>query len=223
MNNLKTLFLVITILLNSCANFKEDQREIRHIMQLLDGDNSDLYGCILPIRITSWKYREEWGGGYNRIISWRGDNDRIQLERFEGFSENKSESTIIQNNPKYSLIYVGKWHHVKRINKDIRLIGYQNVDKTPARFGFSSSIGEIHHDFEEKTEENEKIKEKKFTLAVIPENHHKQDSECAIKWYDKYGYNAIAETKRAWYPGFWGEVFLKHQLIVTGKIIDAEE
>ena len=218
-----SLFIAVLLITNcSSSNSKETHsrpRDVRYIIELLDGDNSDLYGCSLLIKMSPWEVDDKWGG-FDRRTSWRGI--MLQSERSEGFSE-ESRSTTIQKDPKYSLIYIGKWHHVKRIDKDIRLIGYQNVDKTPARFGFSSSFGEIHHDFEARNEENEKIKEMKFKLAVIPKNTHKQDSECAIKWYDKYGYNAIAETKRVWARGIWGKLMLKHELIVTGKIIETEE
>ena len=44
-----------------------------------------------------------------------------------------------------------------------------------------------------------------------------------MKRYDKYGYNAIAETKRVWARGIWCKLMLKHELIVTGKIIQAQE
>lgn len=224
MNNLKKALLTIVILvIINCpnSNSKETFSRPRYAMELLDGDNSDLYGCALLIKMTPWEKNKNWNS-WSRGISLRWNDGITQTETGLGLYLDE-DSVSIQKDPKYSLIYVGKWHHVKRINKDIRLIGYQNVDKTPARFGFGSSVGKIHHQFEEKTEENQKIKEMKFKFAVIPQNHHKQDSECAVKWYDKYGYNAIIETKRVWHPDLWGKLFLQRQLEVTGKVIQAEE
>ena len=228
MTNLNRFYLLlITIFLTTNCSISNSKEPFgpRYAMELLDGDNSDLYECALLIKLGGWEPSTSRDDVWGRNLSLRYNNGVTQLETGENINYTfKNGSSEIQQNNSTSLIYIGKWHHVKKIGKDIRLIGYQNVNnKTPTRFGFSSHYGEINHQFETRTPENEKIKEMKFTLSVIPKNTHKQDSECSIKWYDKYGYNAIVETKRVWARGIWGKLMLKHELIVTGKVIQAEE
>lgn len=216
--NVKVGFLFIAILSTlSCSESKSKESFLRprYIMELLDGDNRELYECSLPIKMRKWE-KIESSETFFRDQSWRWNDGVTQSEKNERLT-NQSDSIKIQQDPQTKIIYIGKWHHVKKIGNDIRVIGYQITDKK------RSVYGEIRHQFEFRNEENEKIKEMKFALAVIPKNTHKQDSECAIKWYDKYGYNAIAETERVWARGFWGKLMLKHELIVTGKVIESEE
>lgn len=215
---LLSLIFICSALLSSCANSnpKENFQRPAHIMELLDGDNRELHGCSLPIAITEWSEDED-GTGWSRISSWRWNDGITQSEKFEGFPY-ESRSSKIKNDPQTTLIFIGKWYHLKKINKDIRLIGYQITDKK--RYAY----GQLRHQFEIRTKENERIKEMSFLPVVkFPGYTHKGDSECAIKWYNKYGYNAIAETKRVWARGFWGKLMLKHELIVTGKVVYAQE
>lgn len=217
-NKIIVIVLFIALPVFGCTNFfvQGSQSETRYIMELFDNDNEDLYGCSLLIKMSEWSVDEKWGG-WDRNTSWRWNDGISQTEKVEGFPE-YSRSTQVLQDPKKSLIYVGKWHHVKKIGKDIRLIGYQIISKK--RY----SYGDIDHQFELRDEFNEKIKEMKFTPTILfPEYTHKGDSECAIKWYDKYGYNAMAETRRVWARGFWGKLFLQHELEVTGKVIEAQE
>lgn len=219
MTNLNRFYLlsIAIFLITNCSisNSKEPHSGPRYAMELLDGDNSDLYECALLIKMGPWNKSEKWDS-WSRRVSLRWNDGITQTETGVGLYLNE-DSAKIQQDPQKKLIYIGKWRHVKKIGKDIRLIGYQIIDKK--RYAYA----EINHQFETRTPENEKIKEMKFTLAAIPKNIHKQDSECAIKWYDKYGYNAIVETKRVWARGIWGKLMLKHELIVTGKVIQAEE
>ncbi len=220
MNFYKITSVVFTVflLLTNCAssNSKEEFARPRYALELLDGDNKELYGCSLLIKITPWKYDDKWGNYWGRELSWRYNDGITQSERSEGFGDESRSVEIIKDSD-YTLIYVGKWNHIKRLNKDIRVIGYQVTNKK--RYVYE----QVEHDFESRNSENEKIKEMPFKYAVTPTNTHKNNSECAIKWYDKYGYNAIVETKRVWARGFWGKLFLQHELDVTGKVVDSKE
>ena len=215
--NLQKFLLVFFLLtLNNCSSLNAQDPQVRYILQLLDGDNKDMYGCGLLVNISQWKV-DDRSNGWDRITSWRWNDGVTQSERFEGFPD-YSRSTKILKDPKTALIYVGKWHHVKKIGKDIRVIGYQKIRKG------KNYYHEPKHQFESRNKKNEKIKEMKFSPRPgYPGYTHISHGECAIKWYDKYGYNAAAETKRVWARGFWGKLFLQHELDITGKIIQAKE
>lgn len=66
------------------------------------------------------------------------------------------------------------------------------------------------------------MQETNFGCKIAPDRF----GLCVVKWTAKYGYNAIAETKKV-YPkgvfGFFARIFRDYELVPTGKIIEAKE
>ena len=103
------------------------------------------------------------------------------------------------------------------------------LDKNPIYLRFFQIIskqninnfynGAIRNYFESQDDKNQQIFEMPLKL-IKPTSG---DELCILKWHNKYGYNAIAETKRQIRPGFWNWLFRNHELIVTGKVIEVNE
>lgn len=218
----KVVIFLLTLILLSCSNIehKKELPRVRYAHQLLDGDNKEFYGCALLINISKWKESEYWENSWYRSLSFRFNDGVTQLEKAEPiFNENdETTSDKLKSSKQHALIYIGKWHHIKRLGIDIRLVGYQILHQK------NISHGTLKYMFESRNKENEKIKEMKFSPIVeIPYLARSHRARCIIKWYDKYGYNAYAKTKRVWHESLIGKLFLQRQLVVTGKVIQAEE
>ena len=106
------------IFLFSCSNSfsKDEYLEAKYIMELIDGDNKDMYGCSLLIDMGEWEASLSRDQVWSRHTSLRWNDGVTQTET--GISINyRSNSIDITKDSKKSLIYVGKWHHVKKIGK----------------------------------------------------------------------------------------------------------
>ena len=123
--------------------------------------------------------------------------------------------TMVLSNNSIHPIYIGPWHHSQPIQKNIRFFAY-----------YPKSGGDIQYQYESQTEENKSIPEKSFSLSPTAKIAPDRFSLCVVKWTAKYGYNAIAETKKV-YPkgisGFFAWLFRDYELVPTGKIIEAKE
>lgn len=170
-------------------------------------DMNDLSGCPILIGNVWDGYDSKNGAGIDQIwlgVSWRSYSG-ISLD---SSPENKSYN--IQKSSTDKLVYVGKWQYINKIGKNVRLISAQATD--------DFYHGSMRNYFESMDDQNKKIPA--TPLKLIKPTHG--DELCILKWHNKYGYNAIAENYRQLRPGFWNWLFRNHELVITGKVIDAE-
>lgn len=162
-----------------------------------------------------WVRRQTWIN--KKFYNETGINIRKNSDWFS--------SNIVKSSDK-SLVYVGPWHDViltysnrsflrelsslRSYKKTIRLIGAQTNNTLWAYF-------------EEKNKKNSEVKEKKLDL-IEPVNLSNMNSLCYIKWTAKHNsYNAKPETIRQLAPGILNKLLLRHEIVVTGKVIEVEE
>lgn len=93
---------------------------------------------------------------------------------------------ILNNRDKHlnkdNLVYVGKWHYVKKIDNYIRYIAYQT--------------NRLHSYFEMKNKNNKNITYLPLNLKYKIKPFTKDyESVLLIQWFDKYGYNAYLDLK----------------------------
>lgn len=193
----------------------------KEVVDLLNGDNSDLIGCHILTELGKWEIDEYKNGikVWGRRQAWLSPYGN--LETITGFSVDfyrgtstpqiQTETHLYKEKQKPSnrFVYIGPWKHIVKIDKEIRFFAYTG-----------SGGGDLFYQYESRNSENEKIKEQPFSIVGVPPT---QFGLCLVKWTSKHGYNAIAENHREIIPGFWNWIFRNHQLKITGKIIEAEE
>jgi len=95
----------------------------------------------------------------------------------------KSYETIQEFGEEY-LVYVGKWHYVEKIGKNIRL--------------FATSKNGLAITYEAMDENNKNIPYKPLALNKLTKTkglNFRKSSIMYIKWRDTYGYNAYFDTQ----------------------------
>ena len=223
----KQLILFTIFSLSFVTIYKSEGSDLKDVMPYLktssddsfskQKDMNDLSGCQILIEQGEWnltKYGSERHNNINylwtRSQTWRKQNNwesnrSVELDRTE-------KSYELLEAKEWSLVYAGKWEYVKKIDKNIRLIAQQHNDK-------SKKSGALHVEFESQDSQNQKIPA--MPLQLIKPTYG--DELCILKWHNKYGYNAIAETYRQLRQGFWAWLFRDYELVVTGKIVEIEE
>lgn len=215
-----TTISLVSLLIASCTDSKQrSQTEAKVITNLLKTassdpiekqmDKDDLNGCPILIKNVWDGYGHKNGAGVDQTWlrgTWYSERG-IGLD-----SRPQYKSYVIQKSKISKLIYVGKWQRVEKIGKNIRLISAQFDDP-------KEKSGGIRNYYESMDEQNKKIPE--MPLKLIKPTYG--DDICILKWHAKYGYNAIAENYRQLRPGFWNWLFRNHELIITGKIVEAKE
>jgi hypothetical protein len=215
---------VIAALIASCS-VRSSEAERRAVTKALQGSTSeslekqmnvnDLSGCPILIEQGEWK-TDKFGTG--RSQTWLDEmltSTGISLDHTEFKSYKVGE--MADKNKKHShkdsrLIYVGPWKYVEKLGKQIRLVSMQ--DNRPEK-----TSGRVINFYESLDPQNQKIPA--MPLKLIKPAYGNEF--CILKWHIKYGYNGIAETYRQLRPGFWNWLFRNHELVVTGKIIEAKE
>lgn len=212
------IFIVFSLITTNCQSSRADyNKEKQNVTKYLKSSSSDslskqmdlnnLDRCPILIKQNPWTedgVRQVWLDEARHIIS-----------KGIGLDVSESKSYEIMNHPKnknWKLVYVGKWKDIEAINKKVRLIAMQyNVTKE------KSGVMRVY--YESLDDKNKNIPE--MPLKLIKPTYG--DELCTLKWHNKYGYNAIAENYRELKPGFWNWIFRKHDLVITGKIIEVKE
>lgn len=200
---------------NTLDMYKDQIHELNRdpktrVMKGNENDLNDLSGCPILFKMEEWK-NSKYGGSnpryiWDRATSWF-DGKLVRSGGYIIDFRKEDSSLYVTKQPDLYPIYIGPWHFVSKLNKQIRFFAYQKKEG-----------GKIYSQYESMTEENKNIKEKSFSLSPISKYAPDNFNICTIKWIAKYGYNAVADLhENPWYP------LSDKYLIGSGKIIEAKE
>jgi len=217
--------IALSATLTNCQSAEQKQAEQQVMNQYLKSSKSlesktttkddDLYnlkGCPILLTLGKWRHREipySLGGGSAQERDQDWFDGRFVTSTGTGiyYGGREYKSYEIMKDKDWKLIYIGKWQYVPKLDQHVRLLGTQHK-------------ASISSPYEIMDETNKKIPE--MPLKLIQRTHGGIEL-CEIKWVHKYGYNAVAETYRQIRPGFWNWLFRNKELIVTGRVVEAEE
>lgn len=226
-----TAILILLSIVNCGAGSLEKDSDV--LVPLLQGSSSksaankqmdvnDLEGCQILISQKWDGYESKFGAGTDQTwlkgngwLSERGislDSAKIDKSYKIGEMADKNERFSHQDS---RLVYVGPWQYIKKIDRKIRLFSIQENDP-------KEKAGVIRNFYESLDPQNQKIPE--MPLKLLKPAYG--DEFCILKWHIKYGYNAIAETKKVYREGvlgFFDRIFQVYIRVPTGKIIEAKE
>jgi hypothetical protein len=186
----KFILISIIILLQSCFvpgpyTREEQKKSIEKYLNSSDGTTFVLreigkweWSCYK--KKCEWERHQDWFDFKTGIISsgWTGFRENDNDKYF------KTSTGIIRDFGEEYLIYVGRWHYVEKMGKEIRAV--------------AESKNGLRIFFEFKNEENSKIPYKPLTLNRKIKTggfNFESDIIYEIKWYDTYGYNAYYDKK----------------------------
>lgn len=185
-----------------------------------ENDVNDLEGCEYLSEIGNWE--NNFPNDKERSKTWSRHQGWRKSAMYHGTGVGLDLPTQYFKNIKMALsdkslhpIYIGPWQYSPTLQKTIRFFAY-----------YPKEGGDIQYQYESQTEENKSIPQKAFSLSPTAKIAPDRFGLCVVKWTAKYGYNAIAETKKV-YPkgvfGFFARIFRDYELVPTGKIIEAKE
>jgi len=222
----KKFMLIVILILNSITIYGANARDLKEVIPYLQKANEDSFskqqdvnnfeGCA--VLIEQGKYKEsgntergEWEqDGVHQV--WLRGTSWLESRGISLDSSPKNKSYEILKSKNDRLVYVGKWQYIDKLGKNIRLISMQDIN--------DFYNGAMRNYYESMDEQNKKIPEMPLKLFRPASG----GELCIIKWHNKYGYNAIAETKKVYRGGVIGiidRIFQYYAIVPTGRIIDA--
>lgn len=150
-----------------------------------DYDPNDNFFVVSEVR--KWKKDNRWAKKYNSSYYWGrtmclyfpDTNTTSCSGGGNVFQRDYKKEYCIDKN---TLIYVGKWHYVKKMDKNIRYVACQT--------------DQLHGYFEVMDEKNKDIKYMPLKLKYPIKPFTRESEELnIIKWFDRYGYNAYVDLK----------------------------
>jgi len=183
MKKINVLFILFILLsLSNClgkGNYtKKGQRESwNKFIQSTSSDNWIL------VELGEWQYNCYKSGCIReRKIELYNYETNILSSSWLNIHPTKKKSYECK---KESLVYVGKWQYVEKLDADIRL------------FACQKKVEGIYISFETKDEKSEKISPQPLKLNRPAKGGMSLEKErvALVRWFDKYGYNAYFDLK----------------------------